>query len=802
MSLTDPPRIGNNQARPGFQSNGEPIPSLSTAHKQPTTIQGTDGTDGTNGVFGAGTPLVPQLGVSPRARDFVVSENTVITPRAYETSTKTLRAFANIEIVRLCIETRKDQVEGLSWSIKAIDDDKGKDDGTKNDPGIAACIAFWEKPDGYTDFSTWLRASLEDLFVGDWATWEMRRLRNGKLFAMEVLPGDTIHPMVDDTGRRPRGPNDVAYQQVIKGRPWYNFTNADLLYVPRNPRPGHNYGFSPVEQIIVTINTYMRRQAAQLAYFSEGNTPAGFITGPEGWTTEQTKEFQSFIDQRIAGNTGAQAKLLVMPNGAKYESFKDAPLKDDFDEWLARIVTFAFSLAPTPFIKSMNRSTAETDKERAQAEGLQPIKKWWKRVADHVIQNELGYPGLEWAWDDEIDIDPALQSAMDDRDVKNGTRTPDEIRERRGDEAYPNGVGAKPLIYTGTGAVLLEEAIKPPEPPPPQLAPFIGDPNAPPPPNGAPPVPPKPGGKAGVPSAPAGKDTPPPKPPPKPAPKPVAKAAGSTLRKIEPITPDRARPRRAAHSLTETLTTGLQAIGDAAAAHVAKQMRNVSKVDQSDTIDDIEAEAASIAAGVPLTRFSDLRDEVFTDLFDVVEDSAKEAIARVGVKTDKELFGRVDKTSADWASERAAELVSVDGDMNIIDATRAAIRDTISKGLTDGLSIPEIADAIQESRAFTPERAALIANTEVRRANSEGVLIGFRTARDLGITIQKQWETAGDDDVEQECEDNEDQGPIDLDDDFLSGDSAPPAHPNCRCNINSYTDNSSSNSQDDGEADD
>ena len=795
MSTTDLPRPGVNQARPGFQSNGDPIPSLSTAHKQPTTIADTDA--GT-GLFGAGTPLVPQLGVSPRARDFIVSENTVITPRAYETSTKTLRAFSNIEIVRLCIETRKDQVEALQWSIKSVEEAIGEGDGSKDEAAIKACTQFWLKPDGYTDFATWLRASLEDLFVGDWATWEMRRTRGGQLIGMEVLPGDTIHPMVDNTGRRPRGPNDVAYQQVIKGRPWYNFTNSDLLYVPRNPRPGHNYGFGPVEQIIVTINTYMRRQAAQLAYFSEGNTPAGFITGPEGWTTEQTKEFQSFIDQRIAGNTGAQAKLLVMPNGAKYESFKDAPLKDDFDEWLARIVTFAFSLAPTPFIKSMNRSTAETDKERAQAEGLLPIKKWWKRVADQVIQNELGYPTLEWSWDDDIDIDPALQSAMDDRDVKNGTRTIDEVRERRGDQAYPSGIGAKPMIYTGVGAVLVEEAIKPPEPPPPALA-NPGDPNATPPAPGAPPVPPKPGGKAGVPGAPAGKDAP--APPPKAAPKPVAKAAGTTLRKIEAVSYDRPRTRRVVHSLTATLTTALQAIGDAAAAHVAKEMRGLSKVDQGDTVDDIEAEAATLAASVPLTRFSDLRDEVFTDLFDVVEDSAKEAIARIGVKTDKELFGRVDKTSADWATERAAEMVAADGDMNIVETTRAVIRQVIGKGLGDGLSIPEIADAIQESQAFSAARASLIANTEVRRANSEGVLIGFRTAKDLGINIQKVWETAGDDAVETECEENEADGPIGLDELFTSGDSAPPAHPNCRCNINSYTDSSDSNAQDDGEED-
>ena len=33
------------------------------------------------------------------------------------------------------------------------------------------------------------------------------------------------------------------------------FTDQELIYFPRDPRADHLYGFSPVEQTIVTINT-------------------------------------------------------------------------------------------------------------------------------------------------------------------------------------------------------------------------------------------------------------------------------------------------------------------------------------------------------------------------------------------------------------------------------------------------------------------------------------------------------------------------------------------------------------------
>ena len=409
------------------------------------------------GPFSPGTPLAPVVQEPVRAWDFPVAINTVIRPRAYEPfGFHELRAFANVELVRLAIETRKDQVERLDWRIKPRDAAWASDDGSIGGGGngarIAALEAFWRKPDGVTPFATWLRLALEDLLVIDAPAFERRRDRGGALIGLDVIPGDTIHPMVDDTGRRPRGPGEIAFQQVIKGTAWANLTNADLLYAPRNPRPNHNYGFSPVEQIVVTINTVIRRQAAQLAYFSEGNLPAGLLNGPEGWTPDQIRDMQAWFDARLSGQSAEQAKLLWAPAGTKYQAFKDSPLKDDFDEWLARLVCYAFSLPPTPFVRQMNKGTAGEDQDRGLEEGLEPIKLWAKRLIDGVLQDELGAPDLEFSWNDAPGVDPVAQASIDDLSLRNGSTTIDEVRDRRGQGPLPNGAGAKPLIYTATGA--------------------------------------------------------------------------------------------------------------------------------------------------------------------------------------------------------------------------------------------------------------------------------------------------------------------------------------------------------------
>ena len=378
--------------------------------------------------FGPGTPIAPSGVAAVRAWDFPVAINSVVPPRAYEPfGFAQLRAFANVELVRLAIETRKDQIERIDWRIKS------REGVAAPDPAdVSRITAFWRKPDGVTPFATWLRLALEDLLVIDAPAIERRFARDGGLAGLDIIPGDTIHPMVDDTGRRPRGRGAVAYQQVIKGVAWADLSDADLIYAPRNPRPNHNYGLSPVEQIIVTINTVIRRQAAQLAYFSEGNLPAGLLNGPEGWSPDQIRDMQLWLDSRLSGQAAEQAKLLWVPSGTRYQAFKDSPLKDEFDEWLARIVAFAFSLPPTPFIRQMNRGTASADQDRGQEEGLEPLKLWAKRLIDGVIQDDLGAPDLEFCWNDTPTIDPLVQAQIDDLAIRNGTMTVNEVRARRG----------------------------------------------------------------------------------------------------------------------------------------------------------------------------------------------------------------------------------------------------------------------------------------------------------------------------------------------------------------------------------
>jgi phage portal protein BeeE len=117
--------------------------------------------------------------------------------------------------------------------------------------------------------------------------------------------------VIDGWGRTPqpyRNPNPLplagegegewifppAYQQVLKGLPAVNYSARDIVYRPRNVRAHRVYGYSPVQQVLMTVNIALRRQLWQLDYFSEGSIPDALIGVPQGWTPDQIKQFQDY----------------------------------------------------------------------------------------------------------------------------------------------------------------------------------------------------------------------------------------------------------------------------------------------------------------------------------------------------------------------------------------------------------------------------------------------------------------------------------------------------------------------------
>lgn len=129
--------------------------------------------------------------------------------------------------------------------------------------------------------------------------------------------------------------------------------------------------------------------------------------------------------------------------------------------------------------------------------------------------------------------------------------------------------------------------------------------------------------------------------------------------------------------------------------------------------------------------------------------------------------------AVDWAKVHSATLVK---GMNAESRERLAY--VIGRGIDKKRGIPGLSQDLR--KVFTDMgkyRSELIARTETATALSQASL---DTMSDMGIE-GKEWVTSGDALVSPECEGNEAEGVIPVNQSFSGGVMAPPQHPDCRC---------------------
>ncbi len=242
--------------------------------------------------FGPQQPLAPQAPPEVKGRrfDYPFGANpTSYVPRSEGAiSFAELRALADaLPLLRAVIETRKDQIAAQNFTVRRRASADLPDAAARIDQALALM-----QPDRRRSFGDWLRMLIEDMLVIDAATIYPRFTRAGKLYSLDIVDGATIKPLIGEDLRAPEPP-DPAYQQILHGLPAADFTADELLYLPRNVRAHKLYGMSPVEQIALTINIALRRDAATVDYYRAGSVPDAFGTVPKEWTVIRSGSFKT-----------------------------------------------------------------------------------------------------------------------------------------------------------------------------------------------------------------------------------------------------------------------------------------------------------------------------------------------------------------------------------------------------------------------------------------------------------------------------------------------------------------------------
>lgn len=191
-------------------------------------------------------------------------------------------------------------------------------------------------------------------------------------------------------------------------------------------------------------------------------------------------------------------------------------------------------------------------------------------------------------------------------------------------------------------------------------------------------------------------------------------------------------------------------------------------------VDDPSAKAGKIVNSLSMEEWDVIAGELYDDLGGAFEQTAGVILGKLQVD-DQGVFDLVNERSIAYAEEVGAELVK-----GVTEATRDSLRVLVRDAIANADGVNELKAAIREHYAFSADRAETIARTEIGNAHMAGALEG---AKDSGLEMTKSWLRGSEEFDCEECGGNEEDGEIDLEDDFSSGDDAPLAHPSCECSL-------------------
>lgn len=423
-------------------------------------------------------PAAMPLGGEPRQMQYRPGWNIPSPPGEGRIDAGTLRFFAdNYDLLRRCIEVRKAEIRGLEWDIVPVERNKAKSLKLreKHSGLIAQIKAFFDYPEaymakspdgkgwmrrGYVTWDEWLGACLEEYFVGDWVTIYPRRKLNGEMLRLDRVDGSTIKVLLTVDGRTPLPP-EPAYVQWLHGRVAVRFTLEELIYKPRTRRNHTPYGYSHVEQILAHINEAIRYQMWTMAYFTDGSIPEGFFTSPEGWSIDQIREFNEYINAALAGDPKALRQFHLIPHGSTYLPVKPFQFDDKFARFLAEKTCVLMDVQPTevgwtPQSGLGGAGFSEGQEAVTKRKSLGPLARWLQGLFTDIIHNYFGATDLCFSFTSLQGEDEGEQVDTDQKRLLSGQATLDQILMERGEE--PVGVN-KPMILAGTQLLFLPDLL-------------------------------------------------------------------------------------------------------------------------------------------------------------------------------------------------------------------------------------------------------------------------------------------------------------------------------------------------------
>lgn len=266
----------------------------------------------------------------------------------------------------------------------------------------------------------------------------------GKLSGLAVLDPMKVQPMIEEQS------GELWYRVQPDQGEEFLVHSYYMIHVPFVSTNGI-CGVNPVSVLFDTIGYNESIQKFNLNQLEKGVNSAVVLEAPTNLGENQREEVvQDFIN--TYKNTGG--KILLLESGMKASVLNLSPVDSklfDVEKISRSNVAMVFNLPP--HLLGDYSETSYNSQEQQMLEFLQltmlPIVTAYEQELNRKlltsVERSQGYH-FRFSMDAILRADAATQAEVNYKDVRSGTRTPDEIRALRGDPPLPNGIGAVPMI--------------------------------------------------------------------------------------------------------------------------------------------------------------------------------------------------------------------------------------------------------------------------------------------------------------------------------------------------------------------
>jgi len=314
-----------------------------------------------------------------------------------------------------------------------------------------------EKPYDRDSFRGFLKKIVRDCLTYDQICIEKVRDRKGRISRFIALPTETIRPAVADVEHMDpeERRNRVAYVQVYEDSVIAEFGPDDLAWSIMNPRSDlrvNGFGFSPIEQLIRMITSWLYGFEYNTKFFSQGSAIKGVINVKGAIPDRQLRAFRRMWYSMVTGVQNSWKTPILNAEDLQWVSLHSTNREMEFGQWLdflTKSICSVYGIDPVEigfiygsggggsslFESRPNQHEVQESKDK----GLRPLIEHIEDTINEHIVWELE-PDFEFAF---TGFDAKAEDKEREARMLEVTKvkTVDEIRAEMDEDPLPDGLG-------------------------------------------------------------------------------------------------------------------------------------------------------------------------------------------------------------------------------------------------------------------------------------------------------------------------------------------------------------------------